>query len=419
MYVWYMLGLLNDGGCLMCLTTLFLDMNAYFASVEQQERPELQGQPVGIVAVETDTTCCIAASYEAKAFGVKTGTVVRQARKLCPRLRIVTARPTLYVRYHHDIVAAIERCLPVSGIHSIDEVSCRLLSNERRPETAVHLARQIKQSIYHHVGRHLRCSVGLATNRFLAKVAAEMQKPDGLTVITRKQLPAKLYHLQLDDLPGIGKQMLKRLHRNGIRSVRQLCDLSEQQLVTIWHSIIGQLWWHWLRGDDIDEVPTLRRTVGHSHVLPPPQRNDADARCVMVRMIHKAAFRLRRLNYWARQMQIDVGYLSRPAWKEHAWLGLCQDTLTMLEALDILWPRRPSDPPYKIGVTLYDLVPGAFATLPLFPEERNRVQLSRAMDSLNIKFGPHTVYFAGMYGAQASAPMRISYTCIPDVDSEA
>jgi len=304
----------------------------------------------------------------------------------------------------------------VAGVYSIDEMSCRLLGEEQRPPRATQLARQIKQSIYSNVGECLRCSVGLAPNRFLAKVAADMQKPDGLTLVTRKQLPNKLYGLKLCDLPGIGRQMLKRLHVHGVRSVQQLCALSEQQLVTIWHSVIGQMWWHWLRGDDIADVPTHRRTVGHSHVLPPPQRNDADARAVMVRMLHKAAFRLRRINYWAKQLSIDIYYLHRPSWKDHARLGLCQDTLTMLEVFDILWRRRPPDQPYKVGVTLYDLVPDASATQPLFPEERSRVQLSRAMDKVNLKFGPHTVYFAGMYGAQDSAPMRISYTCIPDLD---
>ena len=136
----------------------------------------------------------------------------------------------------------------------------------------------------------------------------------------------------------------------------------------------------------------------------------------MMRMIHKAAFRLRRIHYWAQQMRIDVDYLNRPSWKDRAWLGLCQDTLTMLELLNSLWLRRPQDPPYKLSVTLYNLVPDIYATLPLFPEEHHRVQLSRMMDRLNLKYGPHTVYFAGMYGAQDSAPMRVSFTSIPDLD---
>lgn len=404
------------GCCVMSPAYLFLDMNAYFASVEQQEQPELRGQPVAIVAVNTDTTCCIAASYEAKTFGVKTGTFVRDAKRMCPILRIVTARPAVYVQYHHHIIAAVEQCLPVVGIHSIDEMSCRLIGDERQPHRAAKLAQQIKQSIYKNVGECLRCSVGIAPSRFLAKVAADMQKPDGLTIITRDQLPERLYGLKLSDLPGIGSQMLKRLHKYGIDTIQQLCALSEQELVTIWHSVNGELWYRWLRGEDVPDMVTHRRTVGHSHVLPPEERNDAGAYAVMSRMIHKAAFRLRQLNYWAKQMRIDIYYLYRPPWSDHARLGLCQDTLTMLEACDKLWGHRPSDPPYKLGVTLYDLVPDSCAPQPLFPEERNRIQLSRAMDMVNLKFGPHTVYFAGMYGAQESAPMRISYTCIPDLD---
>jgi len=403
----------------MCLTTLYLDMNAYFASVEQQEQPALRGRPVGIVAVDTDTTCCIAASYEAKAFGVRTGTGVREARKRCPDLRIVIARPVVYVRYHHAIIEAVAQCLPVAEVHSIDEVSCRLLGAEREPARAALLGRQIKDSIYRCVGAQLRCSIGVAPNRFLAKVAAEMHKPDGLTIIRRADLPSALDALQLDDLPGIGKRMLERLHRRQIRSVRQLCALSKTQLEDIWESIVGRVWWHWLRGDDVADAATCRRTVGHSHVLPPARRNEAGARAVMVRMIHKAAFRLRRLDYWARHMRIDVHYLHRPSWRQRAGLGLCQDTLTMLEVFDSMWACRPPGPPFKLAVTLDDLVPGTSATLPLFTGERRRIQLSRAMDRLNLRYGPHTVYFAGMHGAQDSAPTRISFTNIPDADFQA
>src|SRR4051812_17846161 len=101
---------------------LFLDLNSYFASVEQQETPALRGKPVGILPVMTDTTCCIAASYEAKAFGVKTGTLVPEARALCPAIRFVEARQDIYVAYHHRIVDTVEACIPIEHILSIDEM---------------------------------------------------------------------------------------------------------------------------------------------------------------------------------------------------------------------------------------------------------------------------------------------------------
>jgi DNA polymerase-4 len=335
---------------------------------------------------------------------------------LCRPLRIVAARPAVYVRYHHAIVAAVETCLPVEAVHSIDELSCRLIGKERQPKEAEKLAGHIKQTLRRETGECLRCSIGIGPNRFLAKVAADMHKPDGLVIISPHELPARLYHLHLEDLPGIGPRMLKRLHGHGVRSVQQLCALSEKQLTEVWHSVVGQTWWHWLRGDDVPELPTHRRTVGHSHVLPPELRNDADARAVLVRLIHKAAARLRRLGYWARQLVVQVDYLQQASWEDRAELGLCQDTLTMLEAFANLWNRRPTAQPFKVGVSLVGLVANASATLPLFSGERNRLRLARAMDCLNSKHGPHTVYFAGMHGALDSAPMRISFTCIPDLD---
>lgn len=397
---------------------LFVDMNSYFASVEQQLRPELRNQPVGIVATLTDHTCCIAASYEAKAVGIKTGTAVHEAKRLCRHIRIIEARPLLYVRIHHAIIAAVESCLHVDSVLSIDEMACRLLGAERLEENAMAIARQVKKKIKTDVGEYLRCSIGLAPNRFLAKVAADMQKPDGLTVIRPDDIPRKLYTLALDDFPGIGRQMLLRLHGAGISTVEQMYALSAKQLRTIWHSVLGENWWHWLRGTELNEPPPHRRTVGHSHVLPPQLRNDRDATAVMVRLIHKAAARLRHLRYWAQRLSIFVEHTDMGGWESHGALGTCQDTLTMLELFERLWSSRPTGRVIRVGVTLYQLVPDSSVTLPLFPEGANRVKLSQAMDSLNARFGANTVYFGAMHRVLDSAPTRIAFTQIPDLSSD-
>src|SRR5579872_4205664 len=110
---------------------IFLDLNSYFASIEQELRPELRGKPVGVVPVMADTTCCIAASYEAKAFNVRTGTRVGDARVMCPGIEFVEARHEIYVEYHHKIVDAVESCVPVGVVMSIDEMACRLIGRER------------------------------------------------------------------------------------------------------------------------------------------------------------------------------------------------------------------------------------------------------------------------------------------------
>src|ERR1700723_838578 len=112
------------------LRWLYVDFNSYFASVEQQMRPELRGKPIAVVPVETDSTCAIAASYEAKAFGVKTGTMIYAAKKMCPGLICVMAGHEHYVEFHERILDEIDHLIPVTAVCSIDEMACSLMNNE-------------------------------------------------------------------------------------------------------------------------------------------------------------------------------------------------------------------------------------------------------------------------------------------------
>jgi len=399
---------------------LFLDMNSFFASAEQHLQPALRGQPVAVVPTMTDRTCCIAVSYEARPYGIKTGTNVGEARRRCPGLRLVEGRHEDYVRIHKQIIAAVDTLLPVTKVCSIDEMACRLSPQHREVGRAVELAREVKQAIYDQVGKSLRCSVGLATNRFLAKVASNLQKPDGLSVITREELPRRLYSLELSDFPGIGRNMRRRLESKGVRTTRQLCALSKKQLAATWESVLGEQWWHQLRGDEVPEKMTSRRTVGHSHILPPKLRNDEGARGVMVRLLHKAAMRLRRLDYWAARMAVSLRYTDGwPKWKATTYLGRCQDTPSLLKAFERAWDVRPLGPrPLQASITLFDLTPGVSTTPSLFAEERRALAAAQAMDAANEKFGPNKLYFASMHETRHSAPMRIAFTSIPDVPAE-
>src|SRR6201997_5412248 len=162
------------------LQWLFLDLNSYLASVEQELRPELRDRPMAVVPLLADTTCCIAASYEAKKYGVRTGTQVGEAKRLCPGIVLVEARHEVYVDYHHRIVEAVESCVPVTSVMSIDEMACRLIGREQPLLAALELAAKVKLAVRQKAGETLCCSVGLAPNRYLAKVASDMEKPDGL-----------------------------------------------------------------------------------------------------------------------------------------------------------------------------------------------------------------------------------------------
>ena len=241
-----------------------------------------------------------------------------------------------------------------------------------------------------------------------------MQKPDGLVVIERSDLPDVLYGLTLKDFPGIGRKMLRRFHRAGILSVRQLYSMTTLELSNIWHSVEGSRFWYALHGYDTAEISTHRRTFGHSHVLPPKWRTREGACAVLNRLVHKAAARMRMNGYWAKKLAIYVSILPNVKWAEWTHLSTCKDTLTILEGYHRLWRLCPTGKPIQVGLTLYDLVADSCATLPLFPEENHRIQMSETMDRINMLYGRNSIYFGGMMGAEESAPMRISFTQIPD-----
>lgn len=419
------------------LQWLFLDLNSYFASVEQELRPELRDRPLAVVPVLADTTCCIAASYEAKHYGIRTGTQVGEAKRLCPGLVVVEARHELYVDYHHRVVEAVESCLPVTSVMSIDEMACRLLGREQPLLAALELAREVKAAVRRKVGATLRCSVGLATNRYLSKVASDMEKPDGLVALTPDVLHAALAALTPRDLPGVGARMEKRLLTAGIRTMEQLLALDREQMHAAWGGIGGEKLWHWLRGEDFGDAELEHaKSIGHSHVLSPDLRTPDGAYAVANKLLHKAAMRLRKARLWAAHMTLTIrfavesadaaskhssGILQKP-WVQSIPLLECQDNQTLVEGLQRLWGQSPTgctrQKPFFVGVTLGNLVPDHLHTLSLFSgleEEAKRTRLATTMDLVNYKYGTHTLGFASMLLAGAAAPTRIAFSSIPDL----
>lgn len=413
----------------MPLRVLFIDMNSFFASVEQQDQPHLRGRPVAVIPTEAETTSCIAASYEAKQYGVKTGTPVWEARKLCPGIVCVPANHTRYVLMHNRIVDAVGSILPIGAIRSIDEMSCRLARDERVPAAAAAIARRIKAAIRARAGDYLSCSIGVGPNEMLAKVAADMKKPDGLTVLSDEAMPRALHRLQLNDFPGVGPRMERRLKLMGIFTVEQFCAAPARVLGEVWGSkMLGAKWHQLLHGEDVREKPTRRQTVGHSHILPPDLRTDAGAYGVLVRLTHKAAARMRKIGYWTGTVSIGVSYrdddVQAFGWGKAGWsawrhVPRCQDTLNLLRTVADLWAGRPKDrEPFKVGMVLSDLVPARSATPSLFEDDRQAAELSHAMDAVNREFGASVVYLGAMFGMRDAAPNRIAFTNIPDLDRD-
>lgn len=403
----------------MPLRYLFVDMNAYFASVEQHDNPKWRDKPLVVVPVDARTGCCIAVNYLAKKAGVRVGCPFWEAEKLCPGVIPAPANPERYVEVHKEIVRSVGRCIPVTKVMSIDEMACSLMGAEREPAKAEAIANSIKAEMKHSLGEVLTCSIGIGPNVMLAKVAGDMKKPDGLTILHPEGLTEQLQKLKITDFPGIGPRMEKRFLRYGISRTEQLLKLKQSELAVVWGSkVIAERWYHLLRGEDVPDVPTRRRTVGHSHVLPPALRTPDGSRGVMVRLIHKACARLRLIEYWAGAMAIGVRYADGVKWHTARKLPHCQDTLQWLLTFGEMWDERPTDvgPPMQVWMTLMDLVPASAATPSLFPEDRQATALSHAMDAINRKFGKHAVRFGGIVGAEKSAPMRIPFNHIPKIN---
>ncbi|HZR56603.1 MAG TPA: DNA polymerase [Terriglobales bacterium] len=405
---------------------LFLDLNSYFASVEQQDRPELRGRPVGVVAVNTDSTCCLAASYEAKAYGVKTGTGVKDAKALCPHIEIVEARPKLYVEYQKKIIEAMEESLPVYKAFSVDEMACHLVGRERFLPNATTLAYRMKQSI-RNFGVALRCSIGLAPNCYLAKTAADLCKPDGLTILLKKDLPHALHCMELRDVVGISHAMEHRLHNRGITTVEQLCKLSSQQMRDIWGSVQGETMWYWLQGEDWKEKPRPQpKSIGKQHVLAPKYRTREQAYNVALKLLSNAATKLRRLNMWARGIGVTIAFThwgkemkdkDEPSrWSSHINIHACRDTMTLQDHFRELWKDCPAKTPVHVGVWFFDLIPDNLHTLGFFNDEK-RETLSRTMDKINKHYKQqHLVHLGGMHGLDDAAPTRIPFFSVPDIE---
>ena len=296
---------------------------------------------------------------------------------------------------------------------------CRLPLGFRTVEAAEQLARDVKKAIKRDAGEWMRCSVGLAPNRFLAKVAGDMVKPDGLTTILREELPERLYELALIDLPGIGRRMNENLRRWGVMDVRQLCGLGIPQLAQIWKSrLLATIWWAQLRGEDLPERATRRGSVGHSHVLAPEFRNPARSKEVLFRLVDKAATRLRSMKYWAGLITVQVQFVGdADDWIAAIRLSHCQDTLTLLQAASTVWEHRPEGMPLKVGVVFSDLRHERNVARSLFDSDRRRLALSKAMDQINEREDFNGIYFGKMHAAREQAPTRIAFNHIPELTS--
>ena len=286
---------------------LFVDFDSFYASVEQHDNLEYRNKPLIVVPCISDYTCAIAASYQAKRLGVSTGTRVKTAKEKIPGLIVCQARPKRYVEVHNLIVELLYKHFKKIQVLSIDEMSCEI--DEDDDFDCEMIAALLKLDLLDLFSEHLTCSIGVARNVFLAKVASDMNKPNGFTAISHED---QIKSLELVDLPGIADKMESRLNRSKIRTIDDLLALDELGLKKAWGSIIGARWWHMIRGSlqcdyglSNNEIP---KSFGHTHVLPPDKRDDSGSFEVFESLLYKAIDRLNKHNVGAKRVTIYLSW---------------------------------------------------------------------------------------------------------------
>jgi DNA polymerase-4 len=406
------------------LERLYVDFDSFFASAEQHLQPHLRGKPVGVIPIDSEHTGLIAVSREAKALGIKRGAYVRDVRRQCPGFVFVNARHELYVELHHTILGVIESVVPVKAVCSIDEVVCALLPSEQAEALA--LGRRVKDAVATRIGPTLTCSVGLGPNDLLAKIAAEMNKPDGLVALHPDDLPGPLLSLALTDVPGIARGNAARLARAGIDDMAALWRLQPKQLRRLWGSVEGERLWMGLHGYTVERPETRRRMFGHGRVLPGDWRHLNGAYAAARVLLVKASRRMRRAGFSARALALWLTDRNSAGWYGEERFAPTWDDPSLLASLSRLFlhaEREDMRRSRSVHVALHDLVPLQDIEEDLFGDtaeaqlKRRMEYLSVIADQFNISHGQTLMHWGpwvDIPGGYAGA--KIAFNRIPDAE---
>ncbi|MBN1916125.1 DNA polymerase IV [Candidatus Dojkabacteria bacterium] len=289
---------------------LHIDMNSFFASVEQQANPFIRGKPVGVAHSGYEGAAILAASYEAKACGVGTGTRVFEARKICPGLIIVPLDTTKYYAVNRQFVKILKDYTPQVEIYSIDEAFLDVTKTEDLFGGAYNIAQRIKERIKGEIGEYLTCSIGIAPNKLLAKVGSNFKKPDGLTIIKWEERFKFLDQMGLERVWGIGRRVGRKMGKIGIKSLREIRKMEDCEL----RSLVGGYYTR-LRlianGEHFEEVKTdvskkIPKSMQHAHTLSDASSNSAELLSIMRKQAERLARRLRRRGMKAKRVYLAM-----------------------------------------------------------------------------------------------------------------
>lgn len=356
------------------------------------------GRPVGILTSDDPHAGCIAASIEAKRAGVRMGTRPAEARESCPTIVFRAVKHDVCVRYHHAIKRAVETVIPIHRAYSVDEFSCLLMGSQQELEKAKALGRSLQAAIAHQVHPALRSSVGLAATKLMAKIAADLEKPSGLNWLLTEEMPHKIAHLKLTDLPGISSNMQARLEKAGIKNITQLYGTEPKEARAIWGSVVGERFIRELRGEKVVWPETQRGMLAHGQILTGPNKTPDGARLVARRLLVKAAARLRREGFFTGHLHVGIKCAELGRQGHDGQIKPTQDTFFLLETFERYWAQVKMKKPLSVDVRLGDLVlldkhMPDFFDAPAASDNAKHQELCAKVDKLNLRFGQDTIRF--------------------------
>jgi len=392
---------------------MHIDLNSCFATVEQQARPMLRGRPVAIANRRTENTSIVTASYEAKALGVTLGMKVYDAKKLAPELVVLESDPPKYRYVYRKLMDIMKRYSAHITMKSIDEgiIDFHRTTADVQARDLVDIGREIKQALLNEVGCWMRCNVGIAPNRFLAKTAAGLHKPDGLDVITHENLRAVLGTLKLTDLTGIAGRNEARLNKVGIYTPLQFLDADPATLKKIVFKSINGIYWHQrLRGWEVDDVNHDVKTVGRQYVL---ERRDLTRPDMLKRLHHlceSVGHRLRSQGKAARGVIVSGRSLSQGYWhhRHMASLPFFSNQAIYAQAA-MLFAQAPGDVT-MVAISCYQLENSLDDQLSLFGDQLAREQhVTEVVDEINRRFGDRTIHAADTLGTGMYVKQKVPF----------
>jgi len=378
---------------------LHIDMDSYFASVEQQARPSLRGRPIGVTGRPTERSIVVAASREAKRSKVWTGMPVWEALKACPDLVLVSGNPERYLSITKRFVEILKEYTALLEVYSIDEAFLDVTQEASKHGGPIRMAEEIRRRFREELGECITATIGIAAGKTFAKLIGTRNKPDGIGRLDDEEIPELLESTPVGDVWGIGPRIEARLRRVGIRTLRDLGNASERFLKREF-GVYG-LHLHEI-GRGCDSTPLVPYTdvpppksVGHSKSLPPDLRDFPLALIVLRDLCDKVARRMRRLGYMGRTVHCGfrVGSIG-PHYGKQTTLDLpSDDGETFYEACRVVLGKIPVKPEQvsNVGVSVGNLVPTDRTSYALLEADRRRERLNRAVDRIRDRFGDGSV----------------------------